>query len=256
MQGIARSLIRGSVAAATAGTLALGATGAVSTRAQEANGIALRGYPLAIHQGTCQTLVAEPAYDLGLLMPRPLVVAGEEEGVFDDAYTADEFYEDAEAEELTEETEFLFDDGDGDGALDYGLDLDGDGALTDAELLERPILWTGGGGFDEFEEIEEADDAELADLRDTPHAVVIHRGSITDTDFLGCAEIEGAVDDEGELMAAVRPVGQNGFTGIAWFEEGEDGFLGIGGEGGEVEVAVFPGQVAQAGGEVTTEPAS
>ena len=28
--------------------------------------ITLRGYPMAIHQGTCEPLIAEPAYDLGL----------------------------------------------------------------------------------------------------------------------------------------------------------------------------------------------
>ena len=259
MNGTARLLIRGSLAtAATAGTLALALTGAVPARAQDAAAgvdvLTLRAYPLAIHQGTCTTLIAEPSYDLGLLRPRPLIVAHEDvgafdEGVFDDTYTTDEFYPDAEPADLTEDAFFLFDDADDDGILDYGLDIDGDDLLSVGEVLERPILWASENELADLEGfIADDEGAELADLRDTPHALVVHQGTITDTDYLACAEIEGPVNDEGQLAVVVKPIGANGLTGIAQFEQTDDGFLGIGGDGGAADVYVFPSRVARSQG--------
>ena len=264
MNRMARFLIRGTLAtAATAGTLALSLTGAAPTRAQEAAGqLTLRGYPLAIHQGTCTTLVAEPAYDLGLLQPRALVVdeadpGAYDAGLFDDTFTTDEFYEDAESAELTDETAFLFDDVDGDAFADYGLDYDEDGALSEAEVLERPILWTSENELADIEGLVADDDgAELADLRDVPHALVVHRGDIADTDYLACAEIEGAVNDEGRLVTVLKPVGQGGLAGIAEFEQTDDGFLGIGGDGGAADVYAFPGRISESRGTASGDSAS
>ena len=256
MNGNARLLIRGTLAtAATAGTLALTLAGAVPARAQdattEAEVLTLRNYSLAIHQGTCNTLVVEPAYDLGLLRPRPLIVdeadfGAYDAGLFDDAYTTDEFYPDADSVDLSEDTGYLFDDVDDDGIFDYGLDYDADGVLTEVEVLERPILWAAENELADLEGLVADDEgAELADLRDVPHALVVHRGDIADTDYLACAEIEGAVNDEGRLVTVVKPVGQGGLTGIAEFEQTDDGFLGIGGDGGAADVYVFPSRVAQ-----------
>ncbi len=262
MKPIPRPVVRGALASAvTAGTLALSLAGSLPARAQDnAGDLTLRGYPLAIHQGTCDTLVAEPSYDLGLLRPHPLIVdeadfGAYDEGLFDDAYTTDEFYADAEPADLTADTAFLFDDVDDDGSLDYGLDYDSDGVLVEVEVLQRPILWAAESELADVEGLIADDEAaELADLRDVPHALVVHRDAITDTDYLACAEIEGPVDDEGRLVTVVKPVGQGGLAGIAEFEQADDGFLGIGGDGGAADVYLFPSRVAQPQGGATGTP--
>jgi hypothetical protein len=262
MKPVTRFIMRASLASAvTAGTLALSLAGSTPASAQDVAGeLALRGYPLAIHQGTCDTLVAEPAYDLGLLRPRPLVVdeadfGAYDEGLFDDAFTTDEFYPDAEPVDLNADTPLLFDDVDDDGILDYGLDYDADGVLVEVEILQRPILWAAENELADLEGLVPDDEgAELADLRDVPHALVVHRGAITDTDYLACAEIEGPVDEEGRLVTVVKPIGQGGMTGIAEFEQADDGFLGIGGDGGAADVYLFPSRVAQTQGGATGTP--
>jgi len=114
-------------------------------------------------------------------------------------------------------------------------------------VLDRPILWASENELADLEgAVLDGDDAELADLRDTPHALVIHQGTITDTEYLACAEIDGAVDEDGRLATVLQPIGANGFTGIAQFEQTDAGFLGIGGDSGAADVYVFPARVAQA----------
>jgi hypothetical protein len=230
--------------------LSLGLAGSGTTLAQddttlEVDILLLRGYPLAIHQGTCETLVAEPSYELASLWPRPLLAA---DGADDGVYTGDDFYVDGGVDTLGEDTGFLFDDVDDDGVIDYGLDLDRDNTLAPHEVLERPILWTSENAMNELEGAIAGDEgAELTDLRDVPHALVVHTTDIFDTQYLSCAEIDGFVDDEGKLLVVMKPIGNNGFTGVVELEQSESGFLGIGGDGGAANVYAWPSQATQSG---------
>ncbi|MBW3632303.1 MAG: hypothetical protein KY456_04655 [Chloroflexi bacterium] len=246
MHTFVRTLARGTAASIGVAALSFGLAGPSATHAQdETVDVLLRGYPLAIHQGTCETLVAEPSYQLASLWPRPLLAAGGED---DGAYTADDFYADGGTDALGEDTGFLFDDVDDDGVTDYGLDLDRDNVLAENEVLDRPILWASENTLNDLEgAVAGEEGAELADLRDVPHALVVHATDISDTQYLSCAEIEGFTDDEGQLVAVMKPMGNNGFTGIAEFEQSDTGFLGIGGDGGAADVYAWPAQVTQSG---------
>lgn len=242
-----RRPIRTALSAVGVGSLGLALAGVLPAQAQDdatVDALALRAYPVAIHQGTCETLVTEPSYDLGMLRPRALTVADDRaynEAAFDDTYTADEFYPDADAGDLNPDTAVLFTDPDADGVVGYGLDLNGNGVLDSNETLQRPILWTSENDLADLEgNVDEGDEAALTDLRDTPHALVVHRGATTDTDFVACGEIDGPIDDNGKLAIAMRPVGQGGLAGIALFEQADGGFLGIGGDGGGADVYMFP----------------
>lgn len=240
--------------------LAFSAPIGIAAQDQGVTDLTLRGYPLAIHQGTCETVIAEPAYDLGFLVPRPLYATDDTaDGVFGTtAADADRdfgwnwFYADdrvaPQNELIAQDTGFLFDDVTGDGFYDYGFDLDGDAVLTDDELIERPIMW---GYESDFNDIDTtgpglADtDTDAYDLRAVPHVVMIHRGDWNDQDYMACGEIDGVADADGDVVFGMRPVTANTFVGTARVEQGTDGFLGIGGDAGRVEVYVMPSQFGQ-----------
>jgi len=255
--------LTGASAAILGPALALGAPAAIGAQ-DDVVVLSGRPYPVAIHQGTCaDTIIAEPSYDLGFAAPRPIIAAagGEVDAglVGDDAggdlgLTRGDFYEGGGEEPIDENTTLLDEDVNDDGILDdeedidddgvigFGFDLDDNDVLDAEEVLQRPIVWSFLGDFaDVTGAIEEEEGAELADLRDTPHSVVVHATAINDLNYLACGEIEGvAINDE--VVVPMRPVGQNGLTGLAEMEAGEAGFLGIGGDAGEVEVHLWPRQ--------------
>lgn len=229
--------------------------------------LTLRSYPLAIHQGTCETVVAEPSYDLGFLVPRALYVEGDEvfnddfyeTGIYDPFDTAG-FYDlddplvaaEIQNDVIDENAEFLFDDVDDNGFFDYGLDLNDDAILDPVEVVQRPVVWA---YENELNDIEagivglEGEDPELADLRAIPHVLMVHRDTVIDTNYMACGEIEGVPSDDDEIVFAVRPLASSTFVGIAQMEADEAGFLGIGGEGGAANVYLIPSAVANAVGQ-------
>jgi len=210
--------------------------------------VSARDYPVAIHEGTCATLAPEPTYDFGFLSPRPLLNIEEETYV--DEPLLDE---DLDNDGVLDPGEDL----DEDGVIDYGFDLDASDVLDAGELLEAPFVWSLSGNLGDVEAVgEDGADAELEDLRDTPHALVVHGDSLTDTTYLACGDIVGVAVNE-EVVVPLYPVQNDGLGGVAELEEGDDGFLGVGDDEGEVEVHAWTSQVlpGQPGGSAAT-PAS
>ena len=234
---------------------------------QQIQVLTLRSYPMAIHQGTCETVVAEPSYDLGFLVPRALYVEGDEvvdDAVYDtgvfDPFDANDFYDlddpaiaaEIENDVIDENEDFLFDDVDANGFYDYGLDLDDNVILDPVEVVQRPVVWAYENELNDIEAgIAEAEggDPELEDLRAIPHVLMVHRDTVLDTNYMACGEIEGVPSDDGEIVFAVRPLASATFVGIAKMEADEAGFLGIGGEGGAANVYLIPSSVAQVVGQ-------
>lgn len=216
--------------------------------AQDDFALSARDYPMAIHEGTCATLATEPTYAFGFLSPRPLLNI--EEGTYVERPLLDE---DLDDDGVLDPDEDLDDDG----LIDYGFDLDASDILDAGELLEAPFVWSFEGDLGDLEAVDEEDaNAELEDLRDTSHALVVHGESLTDTNYLACGDIVG-VGVNGEVVVPLHPVQNNGLSGVAELEEGDDGFLGVGDDDGEVEIHAWTSQVlpGQQGGSPAT-PAS
>lgn len=240
---------------------ALAVSGSLTAAAQDADIVLTgRAYPVGIHAGTCNELIAEPSYDLGFAQPRPIIAA---DGVDDGLFTTGDFYDDGDDTVIDENTAIVYEDVDGDGVLgddedidddglfDYGWDLNDDGVLDVDEALDAPIVWSFLGDLGDVTPFGLADDDEglfdgdddvaLEDLREIPHAIVIHQSDVTDLNYLACGEIEG-VSINDEVVVPLLPVGQNGLTGVAIMEAGADGFLGIGGDAGLANVHAWPRQ--------------
>lgn len=195
---------------------------------------AYQGYPVAIHEGTCTNLTTEPTYDLGLMQPRPLVGGGD-----DTAAGMPLLDEDLDDDGVVDDDEDLDDDG----VLDLGFDVDASGALGPDELLDHPVVWSLLGDLGDLDAANgDGDDTEPVNLRDTPHAIVIHGGTIRDNNYLACGEIAG-VAVNGEIVIPLWPVNQDWMTSVAELEEGDNGVLGIGANGGEFEIHAWPRRV-------------
>ena len=229
----------GVIAAVLAPALTLGAPMAAS--AQEVIVLTGRAYPVAIHAGTCNELIAEPSYDLGLAQPRPMIAAADD--IDDDGIlTTGDFYADGDDRPIDENTVLLTgEDLDGDGIADFGFDLNENDLLDAEEVFERPIVWSFLGDLADLTPVgvDDDDDVELQDLREVPHAIVIHQAAVTDLNYLSCGEIEG-VSINDEVVVPLLPVTENGLTGVAIMEAGEDGFLGIGGDAGLTNIHAWP----------------
>ncbi|MCC2627127.1 MAG: hypothetical protein K0S14_777 [Thermomicrobiales bacterium] len=202
--------------------------------------LAARAYPVAIHEGTCNELLLEPSYDLGLVQPRPMFASDDD--VDDEVLTIGDFYADGDDRLIDENTVLLSgEDFDSDGIADFGLDLNENAVFDADEVFAQPIVWSLHGDLADLSLIETDDDdsIEAADLRDVPHAVVVHASTITDQTYLSCGEIEGvAVADE--VVIPLLPVTENGLTGVAIMETGENDFLGVGGDTGRTSIHLWP----------------
>lgn len=64
-------------------------------------------------------------------------------------------------------------------------------------------------------------DGTLAYFTDTPHVVVIHASSEEFGTAVACGQIAGFVDDDGELVFAIRGDGSDSVSGVAIFKENE-----------------------------------
>lgn len=174
------------VAAALMLVAALSAVGGGgrAVAAQQASPVAVLGdeLPVTIHEGTCASPVAEPAFDVGSAVP----------------FGADEGEDDED------------DDDDGD-------DLRGAAPAT-------PVL-----------SVEEAIETTFDDLFDTQHAIAVHASPDAFGTIVACGDL-GGVEEDGQIVVALRPVGGSDLAGIATFDEDEEGFLGIGED--EVQVTV------------------
>jgi hypothetical protein len=213
----------------------------VLTRAQDEEVVlAARGYPVAIHEGTCNELLVEPSYDLGLAQPRPMVATDDD--VDDDVLTIGDFYADGDDQVIDETTILLTgEDFDADGIADFGFDLNENEVLDADEVFERPIVWSFHGDLAGLTAIGTDDDDDIAvqDLRDVPHAVVVHASTVTDQTYLSCGEIEG-VSVTDEVVVPLLPITEHGLTGVAIMETGENGFLAIGGDAGLTSIHLWP----------------
>ena len=212
-----------------------------AARAQEVT-LTGQSYPVAIHAGVCSDLIAQPAYDLGFAELRP-ILASEDDG--DDALTASDFYPDGDDSPIDESISVLSgDDLDGDEIADTGFDLNGNGQLDQDEILQSPLIWSFLGDLDDVNAIDTDDDETgLEDLRDAPHSLVVHQDSVDDLTYLACGEIEG-VEVDGEIVVPMRAVSDQGLTGVAIMDAGDDGFLGIGGDSGNIDVHLWPRSAA------------
>jgi hypothetical protein len=215
-----------------------------TTHAQDEGVIlAARAYPVAIHEGTCNELLTEPSYDLGLAKPRPMIA--DPDDVDDDALTTGDFYANGD-DRLVDETTVLLtgEDFDSDGIADFGFDLNENEVLDADEVFPQPIVWSFHRDLATLAPVEtdDGDDIELADLRDVPHAIVVHASTVTDQTYLSCGEIEGiSVTDE--VVVPLLPVTEHGLTGLAIMGTGENGFLGIGGDAELTSIHLWPWRV-------------
>jgi hypothetical protein len=234
--------LTGSSAALLGPALAFGGPAAVGAQDDDVV-LTGRAYPVAIHQGTCaDTIVPEPAYDLGFAVPRPVIAAGGGNVAVvrdDNVLTEADFYEAGGDRPVDENTRLLYEDVDGDGTPDYGFDLDEDQVLSVGERLESPIVWSFLGNFDDLTGVIGDDDAGLQDLRDVPHSLVVHGATVDDQDYLACGEVEGISVNE-EIVVPLLPVEDTGLTGVAEMQPGDAGFLGLGGNAGAIEVHLWP----------------
>ena len=235
----ARRWQAGMVATVLALILTLGST--VAARAQDEEVVlAARAYPVAIHEGTCNELLVEPTYDLGLAEPRPMVATDDD--VDDDVLTTGDFYAEGDDQLIDENTVLLTgEDFDSDGIADFGFDLNENEVLDADEVFERPIVWSFRGDLADLAPIEtdNDDDIALEDLRDVPHAVVVHASTVTDQTYLSCGEIEG-VSVTDEVVVPLLPITEHGLTGVAIMETAENDFLGIGGDAALTSIHLWP----------------
>ena len=112
-----------------------------------------RAYPVAIHEGTCNELLVEPSYDLGLAEPRPMVATDDD--VDDDVLTTGDFYAEGDDQLIDENTVLLTgEDFDSDGIADFGFDLNENEVLDADEVFERPIVWSFRGDLADLAPIE------------------------------------------------------------------------------------------------------
>ncbi len=220
-------------------TLTLGAP--ALARAQDEDVVlAARAYAVAIHEGTCNELLVEPSYDLGLAQPRPMIATDDD--VDDDVLTTGDFYADGDDQIIDENTVLLTgEDFNSDGIADFGFDLNENEVLDADEVFAQPIVWSFHGDLADLTPVGAGDDDDTAveDLRDVPHAVVVHASLVTDQAYLSCGEIEG-VPVTDEVVVPLLPITENGLTGVAIMETGETGFLGIGGDAGMTSIHLWP----------------
>ena len=236
----ARRWQTGIVAAVLAPSLTLGAPITASGQ-DEVVDLAARAYPVAIHEGTCNELLMEPSYDLGLAQPRPMI-ATDDDTDDDGVLTTGDFYADDGNRPIDENTVLLTgEDFDSDGIADFGFDLNENDVLDADEVFERPIIWSVQSDLADLTSAgdDDDDDIELEDLREVPHAVVVHASAVTGQTYLSCGEIEG-VSINDEVVVPLLPVTENGLTGVAIMETGENGFLGVGGDAGLTNIHLWP----------------
>lgn len=234
--------------AAVALVAGISVTGAMGVQAQEPG--PRSGLPVDIHEGTCESPLAEPAYDAGLAEPVQETGETEAEDLVEEAEDA---ADDVDAPDvdlgvlgddgiLNQDDEgFFAEDLDGDGINDVGLDENGDGVLGDDEVVgadanndgqldENELVGAApaeGGAATQIEETiyradTDVDDLDTENLFATQHVVLVHESEENYTTYLACGEIRPLVEDD-QIVVPLRPVGETDFFGVSLIDEDGSG---------------------------------
>ncbi|MGH2531243.1 MAG: hypothetical protein ACRDJW_02950 [Thermomicrobiales bacterium] len=77
------------------------------------------------------------------------------------------------------------------------------------------------------------------DLFDTPHVIAGHASAEAFGTIVACGDL-GGVEEDGQVVVALRPVGGSDLAGVATFDEDEEGIFGIGDDEVRITVNLIP----------------
>lgn len=218
--------------------------------------------PIDIHSGSCLDPLTEPAYDFGELKPIPVTGAEGEVAIRPGGAPGDRAFlgDDGTLNEADEG--FVFEDVDGDGMIEIGVDANLDGTLNEDEILgtdaNQDNMLTGDEITQQLEPAEgalaqtqawkediqvDASGAQL--LSEGPYVVLVHESEENYANYVACGEISGFAE-EGELVVPLRPVGDNDYFGVALIEIDSAEYAGY---------LFQPIQVEEAAAQAATPPA-
>lgn len=67
----------------------------------------------------------------------------------------------------------------------------------------------------------------LADILAADHAFVVHQSADDMGTYIACGDIGGQLIGESDLPVGLGPVGESGYSGIAWLSDNGDGTTGV-----------------------------
>jgi hypothetical protein len=70
-------------------------------------------------------------------------------------------------------------------------------------------------------------DLALADILAADHAFVVHQSADDMGTYIACGDIGGQLIDESTLAVGLGPVGDTGYSGIAWLADNGDGTTSV-----------------------------
>lgn len=214
--------------------LSVASTSIAQDTADPATRVDLGGAIVAIHGGTCDDLVLEPAVEVGVLEfeARYANVIGlaedfeeigsgdiDADGVLDadeDAYLS----EDVDDDGMLEEGEDL----NVNGVLDTGFDENGDGVLEGVEIItgstgQFTTVWKAENEVDAtFDDL--FDESEDEDGIDTPGVIAVRAGSGDSDNIVACAQLDAAAgwEERDTVVLGLTPEGDTDLYGYAVFE--------------------------------------
>ena len=107
--------------------------------------------------------------------------------------------------------------------LPLGVERDDDGEVSEQPEV-RGTLTVGALTYSETDDIEFEWDAMLG----SPHAIVVHESEDHMDTYIACGDIGGVVFDDGdEMVIGLKPVGDSGFSGIAFLSGDDDGEVDV-----------------------------
>ncbi|MCO5227138.1 MAG: hypothetical protein M9934_02480 [Thermomicrobiales bacterium] len=131
--------------------------------------------------------------------------------------------------------------------LPIGVNPDDDDVQTQETL---GVLTVGPVAYSETDDVDFDWDAML----ETSHALAVHESDENIQNYIACGDIGGVVfsddDDERNLVIGLHPVGESGFSGIAFLSKDDDGDVDV-----EVYLVGAPSD-ANAAPDVSATPAN
>ena len=107
--------------------------------------------------------------------------------------------------------------------LPLGVERDDDGEVSEQPEV-RGTLTVGALTYSETDDIEFEWDAMLG----SPHAIVVHESEDHMDTYIACGDIGGVVFDDGDdMVIGLKPVGDSGFSGIAFLSSDDDGEVDV-----------------------------